>query len=227
MKKKPSLTILIAIPLVVASLVASCGGAPADTTPTTTGASAPPTSQEATPQASNPFDSSGSDSATSLPAEVETYYKTMVFIQGTAQLMARIDLASIMSSDNQAAFLPLMTMPGVMDDHLIAANALPMPDGLESAWAKATEAEAGLTQALQDFLMTYSQDEFNQAVASNEALASDAVAEAEAVLKAQYGASPDDIAAANRASLTEMGEAYQAFASFIAAGQAQSEDGSN
>ena len=208
-------------------LTTACGGSPpqADLTPTAAVLQAAPTTD-----AAESLDDLGSiqatDNASGLPADAETYYKTMVFIQGTAQLMARIDLASITASDNQAAFLPLMTMPGVMDDHVIAAQQIPAPAGFEAAWEKATEAEAGLTQALQDFLMTYSQDEFNQAVASNEALASDAVAEAEAVLKAQYGAGTEDIAAANRAALTEMGEAYQTFASFIAAGQTQSDDGS-
>ena len=212
--------------LIVASLLASCGGTTSESTPTATRASAPAIAQEATVPADNSSSPAGPDAVTGFPADVETYYETMVFIQGTAQLMAKIDLAAITASDNQAAFLPLMTMPGVMDDHVIAANALPVPAGLDSAWEKATAAETGLTQALQDFLMAYSQDDFNQSVASNEALASEAVAEAETVMAAQYGASTEDIAAANRAALTEMGEAYKAFTSMIVIGQSQSDDGS-
>jgi hypothetical protein len=216
--------------IVVVSMVlltAACSGTP-DQTPST----ATETELQRPPAAApvevleEPTSAATVVSTSSLPADVETYYKTMVFIQGTAQLMARIDLAGITSSDNQAAFLPLMTMPGVMDDHVIAASALPVPGGLETAWGKAADAEAGLIQALQDFLMSYSQDDFIQAVTSNEAMASEAVAGAEAVLAAQYGASADDIAAANRAALTEMGETYQTFASMILAGQAQSDDGS-
>ena len=61
---------------------------------------------------------------------------------------------------------------------------------------------------------------------SSTALASEAVAEAEAVLAAQYGASSDEIAAANRAALTEMGEAYQTFASMILSGQSQVDEDS-
>jgi hypothetical protein len=218
--------ILIASLLFAASLLASCGGTTSGSTPTANTAGAQPVAQQATLPVNDPSGASGLETTKNLSADAETYYKTMVFIQGTAQLMAKIDLAAITSSDNQAAFLPLMTMPGVMDDRVIAANALPMPAGFESAWDKATEAETGLTQALQDFLMTYSQDEFNQAVASNEALAAEAVAEAETIMAGQYGASPDDIATANHAALTEMGEAYQAFASMIVSGQAQSGDGS-
>jgi hypothetical protein len=176
-------------------------------------------------QLDNTVNATYEPSVSGLSADVETYYKTMVFIEGTAQLMAKIDLASITSSDNQAVFLPLMTMPGVMDDRVIAAQQIPVPAGFEAAWEKATEAEAGLTQALQESLMAYSQEDFLQAVSSNGVLASEAVADAEAVLGSQ-GVSSDDIATANRAALTEMGEAYQAFASFIAAGQAQSDDGS-
>lgn len=165
----------------------------------------------------------GPDSA-SLPADVETYYKTMVFIHGTAQLMAKIDVEAIFSSDNQAAMLPLLTMPGVMDDRVIAAQRSPAPAGLEAAWDKATDAEAGLTQALQDVLMMVSQEDFLRAVTSHEALAAAAVAEAESILASQYGASADEIAAAHRAALTEMGEAYKTFASMILAGQSQVTD---
>ncbi len=61
---------------------------------------------------------------------------------------------------------------------------------------------------------------------SNEVLASEAVAAAESVLVVQFGVSQEEIAIANRAALTEIGETYQTFASMILLGQAQSDDGS-
>lgn len=190
--------------------------------PTSTPSAAPGTNP--TMAASQDPRSAGGDPVSTLPPDVETYYKTMVFIHGTAQLMAKIDVEAIFSSDNQAAMLPLLTMPGVMDDRVIAAQRSPAPAGLEAAWDKATDAEAGLTQALQDVLMMVSQEDFLRAVTSHEALASAAVAEAESILASQYGASADEIAAAHRAALTEMGEAYKAFASMILAGQSQVTD---
>ncbi len=95
-------------------------------------------------------------STSGLPADVETYYKTMVYIQGTAQLLAKLEIEGL--SSNPAGFAPLVMIPGVMYDRVIAANTLPVPAGLEEAWSKASSAEAGLTEALQDFLMTYAQD---------------------------------------------------------------------
>ena len=207
-------------------MVAACSGPSSKKAPTAAAVGAPTTASSSLPaQTDAGVPSAGSDQS-GLPADVETYYKTMVFIHGTAQLMARFDLAAITSSDDQSLILMLIAMPGVMDDHVIAANARPVPAGLEQAWAQAAAADAALIQALQDVLTVYDLDGFAQAVESNEALSAEAVSTAEHVLAAEYGASADEIAAANRAALTEMGEAYQTITSMLLVGQAQSDDGS-
>jgi len=206
-----------------ALLSTACSGTNSQVSPTGTYAPQAPATVPPIASAEDEVYSPG-EPGSSWQADVETYYKTMVFIHGTAQLLTKLDIEGL--STNPAGFAPLVMIPGVMDDRVIAANALSVPSGIEDAWSKASTAEAGLTQALQDFLMTYAKEAFLQRVTTNETLAAEAVAEAEAVLAAQYGVSADEIAAANRAALTEMGETYQTFASYLAAGQTQGDDGS-
>lgn len=215
--KRYSQTVLFVAALSFA--LGACGGAaPADSSPTTSDRAV-----LANPTAS-PDGVVAGPSESGLPADVETYYKTMVFIEGTAQLMAKFDLASL--TTNQAAFAPLMMIPGVMDDKVIWAQKESLPGSLASAWGKALEAEQGLIAALENLLMMQlSQQEFLQVVAENSALASEAVAETEAVL-AREGASAQAIEALKRAALSEMGEAYQTFASLLAAGQTLDDDDS-
>jgi hypothetical protein len=172
---------------------------------------------------STPAGASPEEQASGFPAEVEMYYKTTVFIEGTAQLMAKLDLKSLNS--NPAGFASLLMIPGRMDDRVIAAQQAPLPVSLGPAWEDASQAEAALMQALEDLLMSFSQEKFSQAVVANGALASEAVAEAEAVLAAEYGASADDIAAANRAALTEMGEACKTIASMLVVVQSEAGNG--
>lgn len=159
------------------------------------------------------------------PSEVETYFKTIIFIEGTGQLMRNIDLAQLAS--NSVEFMPLFSIPGVMDDRVIWAQKEPLPESLAGAWDKALEAEQGLIASLENLLMMQlSQEEFLQVVAENTALASQAVAEAEAVL-ASGGASPEQIELLKRAALTEMGEAYKTLASLIVISQSQGNEDSD
>jgi hypothetical protein len=211
--------------VVVLALLTACSGSPgASATAMVTSVA----DQGAT--AGAPVESNGApvgQAPSGLPADVETYYKTMVFIEGTGQLLGKLDLTEAMSSGNQAAFMPLITMPGVMDDKLIQAEQTPVPDPLAESWDKAAQAEAGMTQALETLLSTFSQEDFDRDVAANTSLASESVKEAEAVLASEYGADPDTIAAAHKAALTEMGETYKTFVSFLQVGQSQTDDGSN
>lgn len=220
------LLITIVLFILAASLGAACGGSQEANSATAT-----PAAQQAltvsTETASPALDTAADPAPSGLPEDVETYYKTMVFIQGTAQLMAKIDLEATFSSpESQAALMPLLGIPGVMDDHVIATEALPVPAGLESSWEKAIQAESSISPALEALLMAGSREDFLKTIESTTALASEAVAEAEAVLAAQYGASSDGIAAANRAALTEMGETYQLFASMILTVQSQADEDS-
>jgi hypothetical protein len=174
-----------------------------------------------------PLDSSGStqesDSSSGLPADLETYYKTMVFIEGTAQLMSKFDLAAL--SDDSTGMLALIAIPGIMDDRVIATEESPLPDSLAPAWTKALEARDGILEAYEALLTTASQEDFIQQLGDSEFLASQAVTETEGIL-ASTGAAEENIALANRAALTEMGEAYQAYASLILVGQSISNEGS-
>lgn len=152
------------------------------------------------------------DSST-LPADVETYYKTMVFIEGTGQVMGKLDLNQWTS--NSVEFMAVMGIPAAMDDRVVWTQKEPLPDSLGAAWDKALGAEQALMASLENMMMMQlQQEEFLQVVAENTALASEAVAEAEAVLAAE-GASPEQIEALKRAALTEMGEAYKGAASLI------------
>lgn len=163
-------------------------------------------------------------STSGLPANEEAYYKTMVFIQGTAQMMGKFNLAAI--SDNSAGVLALIVIPGLMDDRVMETEKSPLPADLSGAWGNALDARDGILGALEGLLSaTLSQDEYDQQIGSITELASQAVADAEGVLSAG-GASTESIALANRAALTEMGEAYQTIASLYVAGQSQSADDS-
>jgi hypothetical protein len=216
---------MIAACLISSVFLVGCAGRPGSpSSPSADAASSPTFTPQPTPE---PGTSTQAGIGAGLPADVETYYKTMVFIEGTGQLLGKLDLTEAMSSGNQAAFMPLITMPGVMDDKLIQAEQTPVPDPLAESWDKAAQAEAGMTQALETLLSTFSQEDFDRDVAANTSLASESVKEAEAVLASEYGADPDTIAAAHKAALTEMGETYKTFVSFLQVGQSQTDDGSN
>jgi hypothetical protein len=174
----------------------------------------------------DPAGTQESDSPSGLPADVETYYKTMVYIEGTAQLMAKLDLATL--SNDSTGFLPLFAIPGFMDNRVYATEETLLPDGLAPAWTMALEAKDGILQSFEALLMTtITQAEFSQQLDASEALASEAVAQTEAIAASDYGATAESFALANRAALTEMGEDYQAFASLILVGQSQGEGGSD
>ncbi|MCJ7604422.1 MAG: hypothetical protein MUO19_00095, partial [Dehalococcoidales bacterium] len=79
----------VAISLSLAAmLLTACGGSPGVTEPTATAAvqQQPPAAAPAvTIDATD--DSADAANSTGLPGEVESYYQTMVYIEGTAQLM--------------------------------------------------------------------------------------------------------------------------------------------
>ena len=205
-------------------LITACGGSPAVAEPTATDAAlqAPPTA--AVQSLDEPTSAPAGDSTSGLPADLETYYKTMVFIEGTAQLMGKFDLTAM--SNDSTAFLPLIAIPGVMDDRVLATEKTSLPDGLAPSWEKALEARDGILQAFETLLTTNSQDNFIKQMGDNLILASEAVAETEAIAASDYGATAESIALANRAALTEMGEAYQTLASMGLLLQSQSDENS-
>ena len=204
-------------------LLSSCGGSPVAAVPTATGIQGPPTAASAE-LPDRPADTQESDSPSGLPTDVETYYKTMVFIEGTAQIMGNFDLTT---TGEAAGILPLMSIPGVMDNRVIETEETPLPDGLAPAWEKALEASDRILGAFENLMMvSITQDEFIQQLDAIEALASEAVAETEAIAASDYGATTESIALANRAALTEMGEAYQSLASMMLMIQSQSEENS-
>ncbi len=221
MKIYRSKKILFPVLLSITLLLAACAGGAGTTEPAEVLAAAPP-GQSVSP---GEYITGEVEPVSEQASAAETYYKATVFIEGTAQLMAKFDLASL--TTNQAAFAPLMMIPGVMDDKVIWAQKESLPGSLASAGGKALEAEQGLIAALENLLMMQlSQQEFLQVVAENSALATEAVAEAEAVLVSE-GTSAEGIEALKRATLTEMGEAYQTFASLLAAGQSLGDDDSD
>ena len=205
-----------------ATLLTGCGGSPGVTEPTREAAvQQQPPAAAAVEMSDEPTSAPAGDSTSGLPADLETYYKTMVFIEGTAQLMSKFDLAAL--SEDSTGMLALIAIPGIMDDRVIATEDTPLPESLAGAWDKALEARDGILEAYVALLTTASQEDFLKQLGASEALASQAVAETEGILTAA-GASGDSIALANRAALTEMGEAYQAYASMILVGQSQSEE---
>jgi hypothetical protein len=195
-----------------AMLLTACGGSPGVTEPTATAAvQQQPPAAALVEVSDEPTSAPAADSSSGLPADLETYYKTMVFIEGTAQLMSKFDLAAV--SDDSAGFLPLIAIPGTMDDRVLATEKTSLPDGLAPSWEKALEARDGILQAFETLLTTNSQDNYIKQMGDSLILASEAVAETEAIAASNYGATSESIALANRAALTEMGEAYQTFAS--------------
>ncbi len=203
-------------------VLAACSGSPGVKEPTREAAvQQQPPAAAAVEMSDEPTSAPAGDSTSGLPADLETYYKTMVFIEGTAQLMTKFDLASL--SKDSTGMLALIAIPGIMDDRVIATEETRLPESLVSAWDKALEARDGVLVAYEVLLTTASQEEFLKQLGVSEALAFQAAAEAEGILTAA-GASGDSIALANRAALTEMGEAYQAYASMILVGQSQSEE---
>ncbi len=208
-----------------AMLLTGCGGSAGEAQPTAaTEFLQATTSAAAALSLDRSVSTQESDSPSGLPTDVETYYKTMVFIEGTAQLMGKFDLAA-MSSDS-TGFLPLIAIPGVMDDRVLATEQTSLPDGLAPAWKKALEARDGILQAFEMLLTTNSQDNYIKQMGDSLILASQAVAETEAIAASDYGATAESIALANRAALTEMGEAYQTFASMMLVIQSQGEENS-
>jgi hypothetical protein len=162
-----------------------------------------------------------SDGTPGLPADAEAYYKTMVYIEGTAQLMSKFDLAAL--NNNSTGFISLISIPGLMDDRVIATEHSSLPLDLAPAWEKALEARDGILGAMESLLTaSISQDEFNIQIGSISDLASQAVAETEGIL-ASNGTNEESIALAHRAALTEMGEVYQSIASLYVVGQSQNE----
>jgi hypothetical protein len=206
-----------------AVVLAGCGGTASTVGPAATATQVQQLPAAATKSLELPTDLPASEGESGMPADIETYYKTMVFIEGTAQLMAKLDLASL--SNDSTGFFPLIAMPGIMDDRVIATEQTPLPDGLAPSWAKAVEAHDGIQQAFETLLMTTNQDNFLAQIGASLALASEAVSEAEAIAVSDFGATAESVALANRAALTEMGEAYQQFASMILVGQSQADDG--
>jgi hypothetical protein len=206
-------------------LITACGGSPAVAEPTVTDAAlqAPPTA--AVQSLDELADAPAADSPSGLPADFEIYYKTMVFIEGTAQLMSKFDLAAM--SDESTGLLALVAIPGIMDDRVIATEESPLPESLAPAWSNALEARDGILQAFETLLMTANQDDFLAQLGDSLALASQAVVETESVAASDFGATAESIALANRAALTEMGEAYQTFASMGLLLQSQGEGGSD
>jgi hypothetical protein len=191
--------------------LAACGGAGTAAQPL------PPTASQAEAEPAPPAIATaveaGETDSLSLPADVESYYKTIVWIEGTGQVMSKIDLNQWAAGS--AEFMALLSIPGEMDNRVIWTQKEPLPESLAGAWAKALEAEQALMASLEGMMMVQlSQEAFLQAVADATALASEAVAEAEAVL-AEEGAGPDETEALKRAALTEMGQAYKAAASMI------------
>ena len=203
--------ILIMIVLILA--LTACSGSPvvAESTKTMTSIQVSPTAA-----LGESLDSSGStqesNSASGLPADLETYYKTMVFIEGTAQLMKKFDIAAL--SEDNTGLLALIAIPGIMDDRVIITEETPLPAGLDSAWSKALEARDGILEAYEALLTTWLQEDYIKQLDISESLASQAVADTELIL-ASAGSSEDSIALSNRAALTEMGEAYQTYVSMI------------
>jgi len=204
--------ILIMIVLILA--LTACGGSPGVAEPTAATAF-----QQQLPAAAAPVEVSdepastpAGDSTSGLPADLETYYKTMVFIEGTAQLMKKFDIAAL-SQDN-TGLLALIAIPGIMDDRVIITEETPLPAGLDSAWSKALEARDGILEAYEALLTTWLQEDYIKQLDISESLASQAVADTELIL-ASAGSSEDSIALSNRAALTEMGEAYQTYVSMI------------
>jgi hypothetical protein len=202
---------LILLSLILA--LTSCSGSPdvEEQTQTTAAVQVSPTAALA-----DSLDSSGStqesDNNSGLPADVETYYKTMVLIEGTAQLMKKFDLTAL--SGDSTGMLALIAIPGIMDDRVIATEETPLPAGLDSAWSKALEARDGILEAYEALLTTWLEEDYLKQLDASESLASQAVAETEVIL-VSAGSSEDSVALSNRAALTEMGEAYQTYVSMI------------
>jgi hypothetical protein len=203
-------------------VLAACSGSPGvkELTRETAVQQQPP-APAAVEMSDEPTSAPAGDSTSGLPADLETYYKTMVFIEGTAQLMTKFDLDSL--SKDSTGMLALIAIPGIMDDRVLATEDTPLPAGFESAWSKALEARDGILKAYEALLTTWLEEDFITQLGVSETLASQALAETEVVLAAA-GASGDSIALAKRAALTEMGEAYQAYASMILVGKSQSEE---
>jgi len=206
-------------------LLNGCGGSASPTEPIATAEVMPV--QPTTPAVESLDEPSSvivESNTSGLPADFETYYKTMVFIEGTAQLMGKFDLTAM--SNDSTAFLPLIAIPGVMDDRVLTTEQTSLPDGLAPSWEKALEARDGILQAFEMLLTTNSHDNFIKQMGDNLILASEAVALTEAIAASDYGATAESIALANRAALTEMGEAYQTFASMGLLLQSQSDENS-
>jgi hypothetical protein len=136
----------------------------------------------------------------------------MVFIEGAARLMQEFDLGKL--DDNQAGLNSLFVLPGVTDDRVASAGQHPVPSSLAPAWQKALEAHGEITAAFESFLTTMSQDAFLQ-LSQSEAVASQAVAEAEAVMASEYGVGSEAMAAVRSAAVTEMERAFEDFSSFM------------
>lgn len=208
------------IVLLLILVLAACGGSPSKTEPNATASVLEQEPSAATIEVSDESTTNPAEGLTSgLPIDLETYYKTIVFIEGTAQLMSKFDIAAL--RENNTGMLALIAIPGIMDDRIIATEQTPLPAGLDAAWSKALEARDGILMAYETLLTTWLQEDYTKQLSACESLASEAKAETE-VLLASGGASEDSIALANRAALTEMGEAYQSYVSMILVGESES-----
>ena len=213
-------TCMLLVAIATAIVLAACGGSRTGALPP------PPTVSPAEALLAPPATTTAGEArraeSSSLTAAVETYYKTMVFIEGTGQAMRNFDRTQWAAGS--AEFMALLSIPGEMDNRVIWTQKEPLPQALAGAWAKALEAEKALMASLENLMTAQlSQEEYLQVIADSTALASGAVAEAKAVLAAE-GASPEEIEALNRAALTEMGEAYKLGASMIVIVESQAED---
>jgi hypothetical protein len=154
------------------------------------------------------------------------YYDAVIFVEGATLRLKELDLGDVFNSGNPAVLMPLFSLPGMVEDHILKAQASPVPDGLEAAWAKTLEVSERLSTGLEQILMVMAAEGFQSELGVLGELASEAVAEVEAVLVSQYGVTQADLASARQSPLAELEEVYQAFGSMMLLGQAQGDDGS-
>ncbi len=169
----------------------------------------------------------GSDNTSDLSTDVEIYYKTMVYIEGTAQLMTKFDWGS-MTEDNQGVIVSMMAIPGFMDNRIFATQQTSLPAELTSPWKISLQARDQILASLEALLMiSLTQEEFSNQIEASLTLATAAVAETEEIMRSSHDASEDMITIAKRAALTEMGEDFQSIASFFLTAQSQGEEKSD
>jgi hypothetical protein len=214
------------IVLTLLGLASACGASQSTTEAKATSPAPQQPMTVTTESASSAAESSADSSAPDLPADLEAYYKNMVYIQGTAQLMAKFNWSSL-NEDNQGVIMSMLAITAFMDNRVVASEGSPLPPELAQAWEKALQANELIQKAVEGLMTTsLAQDEYVDQIGTSEILASDAVTETEAILASSFGASEETIAQANRAALTEMGEDFQNMASMFLVAQEQGKDNS-